>query len=115
MQICSINPRTGFYRDGCCRTGQDDRGMHTVCAVMTEEFLRYSRAMGNDLVTPRLEFDFPGLRAGDRWCLCVGRWMEALDAGCAPLVCLDATHVSVLEFVDREVLMAHAWNQETRD
>jgi uncharacterized protein (DUF2237 family) len=84
--------------------------MHTVCAVMTEEFLRYSRAMGNDLVTPRPDFDFAGLKAGNRWCVCLGRWLEALEAGCAPSVCLEATHVSVLEFVDLEILEAHAWD-----
>jgi uncharacterized protein (DUF2237 family) len=112
LQSCSMNPKTGFFRDGCCNTSGDDRGMHTVCAVMTEEFLRYSRAMGNDLITPRPEFDFPGLREGNRWCVCLGRWMEAREAGCAPPVFLEATHASVAEFVDRDVLMAHAWNPE---
>jgi len=111
LQPCSMNPKTGFYRDGCCHTGKEDRGMHTVCAVMTEEFLRFSRAMGNDLVSPRPEYDFPGLLAGNRWCLCMGRWLEALEAGCAPPVVLDATHASVVEFVDREVLLAHAWEE----
>jgi uncharacterized protein (DUF2237 family) len=115
LQPCSMNPKTGFFRDGCCNTSGDDRGMHTVCAVMTEEFLRYSRAMGNDLITPRPEFDFPGLKAGNRWCVCLGRWMEAREAGCAPPVVLDATHASVAEFVDRDVLMEHEWNPKTED
>ena len=82
--------------------------MHTVCAVMTDEFLRFSKAMGNDLITPRPEFDFPGLKAGQSWCVCLGRWVEALEAGCAPPVNLDATHASVAEFVDRDVLLAHS-------
>ena len=115
LQPCSMNPKTGFFRDGCCNTSGDDRGMHTVCAVMTEEFLRYSRAMGNDLITPRPEFDFPGLKAGNRWCVCLGRWMEAREAGCAPPVVLDATHASVAEFVDLDVLMEHEWNPKTED
>jgi uncharacterized protein (DUF2237 family) len=109
LESCSTHPMTGFFRDGCCNTNGDDRGMHTVCAVMTEDFLIYSRSMGNDLVTPRPQFSFPGLKAGDRWCVCLGRWLEALDAGFAPPVVLAATHVSVAEFVDREVLDAHAW------
>jgi uncharacterized protein len=112
LQVCSMNPKTGFFRDGCCHTSGEDRGMHTVCAVMTEEFLRFSRAMGNDLMTPRPEFDFPGLKAGQRWCVCLGRWQEALEAACAPPVVLEATHASVTEFVDREVLMAHAWEEK---
>jgi len=98
---------TGFYRDGYCRTGPGDTGLHTVCAVMTDRFLEFSRSRGNDLITPRPEWDFPGLRAGDHWCLCVGRWAEALEAGCAPPVVLEATHSSALEFVDLSDLMAH--------
>jgi len=99
---------TGFYRDGYCRTGPGDYGLHTVCAVMTEDFLRFSAAMGNDLSTPRPEMDFPGLKPGDRWCLCVQRWQEALEAGMAPQVVLEASHMSALEFVNREDLMAYA-------
>lgn len=99
---------TGFYRDGYCRTGPGDYGLHTVCAVMTEDFLRFSAAMGNDLSMPRPEMDFPGLRPGDRWCLCVQRWQEALEAGMAPQVVLEASHMSALEFVNREDLMAYA-------
>jgi uncharacterized protein (DUF2237 family) len=99
---------TGFYRDGYCRTGPEDRGLHTVCAVMTAEFLVFSRTVGNDLSTPRPEFNFPGLQPGDRWCLCVTRWAEAFKAGMAPQVVLEATHVHALEFVALEDLQAHA-------
>jgi len=108
LQSCSVDPLTGFYRDGCCRTGQDDLGLHTVCTQVTEEFLEFSRAVGNDLSTPNPMFDFPGLRPGDRWCLCAVRWKEALEAGLAPPVVLEATHISTLEFVDLEDLRAHA-------
>src|SRR5437867_3040811 len=98
ISCCCRAPMTGFYRDGYCRTGPDDRGMHTVCVVMTAEFLRFSQAQGNDLSTPQSEFGFPGLDEGDRWCLCVTRWKDALDAGCAPDVALEATHISALEW-----------------
>ena len=99
---------TGFFRDGYCRTGSSDRGMHTVCMVATDEFLAFSRAQGNDLSTPVPEYDFPGLSDGDRWCLCVTRWKDALEAGCAPQVVLEATHLSALEWVSLEDLRAHA-------
>lgn len=108
LEMCSVDPLTGFYRDGKCRTGSDDRGLHCVCAVMTDEFLKFSRAAGNDLMTPRPEFRFPGLKAGDHWCLCVLRWKEAFEAGCAPLVDLRATSVVALEFVDLADLKEHA-------
>lgn len=108
LRPCSLDPLTGFYRDGCCETGADDVGMHTVCAVMTAEFLRFSMRAGNDLSTPRPEFDFPGLRPGDHWCLCAPRWKEALDAGAAPPVVLDATHEEVLAIVPLAVLRDHA-------
>ena len=108
LQACCMNPRTGFFRDGYCRTGPDDIGLHTVCAVVTEEFLEFSRRRGNDLSTPRPEFDFPGLKDGDSWCLCVNRWAEALAAGKAPGVVLEATQLSALEFVSLEDLRAHA-------
>ena len=108
LECCCLEPRTGFYRDGYCRTGPGDRGLHTVCAVMTEEFLRFSTMVGNDLVTPMTEFGFPGLISGDRWCLCATRWQEAFEAGCAPPVVLAATHISALEFVSLEDLRAHA-------
>ncbi len=108
LQCCCTSPMTGFYRDGYCRTGPGDYGLHTVCAVMTEEFLKFSKAMGNDLSTPRPDMAFTGLQPGDRWCLCVERWKEAYDAGMAPPVVLEATHTSALEFVSRDELAEHA-------
>lgn len=106
---CSLDPVTGFYRNGCCETGPEDVGMHTVCAVMTDAFLTFSKAAGNDLSTPRPEFQFAGLKAGDRWCLCAPRWMEALEAGAAPRVVLDSTHEEVLAMTSLGVLKDHAW------
>ena len=108
LQPCGTDPMTGFYRDGCCNTGPEDLGSHTVCAVMTEEFLTFSRLAGNDLSTPHPEWGFPGLRADDRWCLCAGRWQEAADAGVAPPVVLEATHALALEFSSLDDLRAHA-------
>lgn len=108
LQSCSTDPMTGFYRDGCCRTGPEDVGLHTVCAVMTAEFLEFSKSRGNDLSTPRPEWGFPGLQAGDQWCLCALRWVEAFEAGCAPHIVLAATHASMLEHADLEVLKAYA-------
>lgn len=105
---CSIDPLTGFYRDGCCNTGEGDAGVHVVCAVMTAEFLAFTRSRGNDLTTPAPQFRFPGLCPGDRWCLCASRWREALEAGAAPPVVLSATHMSALEFVDLDDLLRHA-------
>jgi uncharacterized protein (DUF2237 family) len=105
---CSLDPLTGFYRNGCCETGPEDVGQHTVCAVMTDAFLKFSMSVGNDLSTPRPEYGFPGLTAGDRWCLCAPRWMEALDAGAAPLVVLEATHEEVLAIAPLGVLKDHA-------
>ncbi|MGA1399657.1 MAG: DUF2237 family protein [Phycisphaerales bacterium] len=99
LETCSRSPMTGYFRDGCCRTGEDDLGRHTVCAVMTDEFLTFSKSRGNDLVTPRPEWRFPGLKAGDRWCLCALRWREAYEAGCAPQVVLEATHERTLDVV----------------
>jgi uncharacterized protein len=99
---------TGFFRDGCCNTSDEDRGSHTVCAVMTAEFLVFSRSRGNDLSTPLPQHGFPGLKAGDRWCLCAARWREALDAGRAPLVVLTATHERALEVCKLEDLKRHA-------
>lgn len=115
LQPCSLNPLTGFYRDGCCNTGREDLGSHLVCAEMTDEFLRFSRERGNDLSTPRPEWNFPGLVAGDRWCLCVLRWKEALDAGKAPRVVLEATHAATLEFVTMADLQTHAVPQASND
>lgn len=108
LQACCFEPRTGFYRDGFCRTGPGDHGVHVVCAEVTEEFLAFSQRVGNDLSTPRPEYDFPGLQPGDRWCLCAGRWAEALEAGVAPPVVLESTHSSALEFIDLEDLKSHA-------
>jgi len=108
LGACCERPLTGFYRDGYCHTGPQDIGSHTVCAQMTAEFLAFSLGSGNDLSTPRPEFDFPGLRPGDRWCVCVARWREALEAGVAPPVLLSATHERALDVVSLGVLRAHA-------
>lgn len=105
---CSQDPKTGFYRSGCCETGPDDAGVHTVCAEVTEAFLEFSRSRGNDLSTPKPQFGFPGLDPGDRWCLCAARWLEAFEAGCAPRVDLEATHEKTLDIVPFESLKAHA-------
>ncbi len=109
LEPCSLDPLTGFYRDGCCETGAGDHGVHTVCAVMTAEFLAFSRAAGNDLSTPHPEWGFPGLVPGDRWCLCAPRWQEALEAGAAPQVVLAATHQQTLEWASLADLEAHAY------
>ena len=103
-----MDPITGFFRDGCCRSGADDLGLHLVCAQVTDDFLKFSKIRGNDLITPVPEFRFPGLKSGDRWCLCVLRWREALEAGVAPPVVLESTHISTLEFVDLADLQAHS-------
>ncbi len=108
LETCSMDPMTGFYRNGCCNTGREDEGMHLVCAEMTDDFLAFSKSRGNDLSTPIPEYDFPGLMDGDRWCLCVLRWKEAHEAGKAPKVNLRATHISTLEFVDLDVLREFA-------
>lgn len=106
---CGTDPMTGFYRDGCCRIGPSDIGLHVVCAVMTDAFLQFSRSRGNDLTTPNAAYEFPGLKAGDRWCLCAARWKEAYDAGKAPPVVLEATHMSALEFASVEELRQYAF------
>ena len=108
LQPCSLDPVTGFYRDGCCNTGYDDVGIHVVCARMTREFLAFSKKRGNDLSTPVPDAGFAGLKPGDRWCLCVGRWKEAFDAGVAPQVVLAATHEEALAVVPLEALKRHA-------
>jgi uncharacterized protein (DUF2237 family) len=105
---CSMEPLTGFFRTGLCDTCGEDTGMHTVCAQVSTDFLEFSAARGNDLSTPMPEFRFPGLQDGDFWCLCLGRWVEAFEAGCAPPIKLEATHASVLEYVDLDILKAHA-------
>ena len=108
LQPCSVAPLTGFFRNGCCDTGPQDRGVHTVCALMTAEFLALSKYLGNDLSTPRPEFGFAGLRPGDRWCLCASRFLQAHEEGAAPKVWLDATHLRTLDIVPLDVLQAHA-------
>ena len=108
LQTCSTDPLTGYYRDGCCTTGGDDRGVHVVCARVTAEFLEFSASVGNDLSTPRPEFSFAGLQPGDQWCLCASRWVEAHEAGVAPPVVLAATHVGALEWCRLEDLVANA-------
>lgn len=105
---CSNDPITGFFRDGACNTCAADEGSHTVCAVMTAEFLAYSKYVGNDLSTPRPEHHFPGLKPGDQWCLCAARFLQAADEGCAPLVYLEATHYRALEITPLAVLQSHA-------
>ncbi|MCZ4408234.1 DUF2237 domain-containing protein [Cryomorphaceae bacterium 1068] len=106
---CSTNPMTGFYRNGCCSTGNEDQGTHTVCCIMTLEFLRFTKAMGNDLSTPVPEFEFPGLKPGDHWCLCALRWQEAYRHGAAPKVILEATNEKTLEYVSMDELIEHAY------
>jgi uncharacterized protein len=108
LQACSSAPVTGFFRNGCCDTGPQDRGMHTVCARMTAEFLALSKYLGNDLSTPRPEFGFAGLKPGDHWCLCASRFLQAHDEGAAPKVRLAATHIRTLDVVPMDVLMANA-------
>jgi uncharacterized protein (DUF2237 family) len=108
LQPCSLAPLTGFYRDGCCNTGREDMGLHTVCVVMTAEFLAFSKARGNDLSTPIPEYGFGGLKPGDRWCLCAARWKEALDANAAPQVVLEATHAVTLQIVPLDELKKYA-------
>jgi len=109
LQPCGFDPLTGFFRDGCCNTSEEDFGRHTVCAVMTDAFLVFSAHRGNDLSTPRPEFRFPGLKAGDRWCVCAGRWREAADAGVAPPVVLESTHEKALEILALADLQYHAF------
>lgn len=108
LLACSYDPLTGYFRDGCCNTAEQDTGTHVICARVTAEFLSFSRARGNDLITPRPQWRFSGLRPGDRWCLCANRWKEALYAGVAPPVVLESTHQKALKFVDLEDLQRHA-------
>jgi len=109
LQPCSTQPVTGFYRDGCCNTGAEDLGLHTVCVVLTADFLLFSRSRGNDLSTPMPQYGFPGLQPGDRWCLCASRWKEAFDADVAPPVVLEATHAVTLRVVPLADLKRHAF------
>lgn len=115
LQMCSMDPVTGFYRDGCCNTGAGDDGVHVVCAEMTEDFLAFSKARGNDLSTPMPDYHFPGLNPGDRWCLCAQRWQEAFKAGMAPKVALTSTHMSALEFCDLKDMQDHATDDAPDD
>ena len=108
LELCSLAPMTGFFRDGCCNTAPEDVGSHTVCCVMTAEFLSFSKSRGNDLSTPLPDYGFPGLQPGDRWCLCAPRWQEALEAGRAPRVVLRATHQGALAFCTLEDLKRYA-------
>lgn len=108
LKTCSTEPLTGFFRDGCCNTSSEDRGVHTVCAEVTEDFLYFSKEAGNDLSTPRPEFGFNGLKPGDRWCLCAARWAEAAEAGKAPRVVLESTHERTLDIVPLALLQRHA-------
>ncbi|MFN3786613.1 MAG: DUF2237 family protein [Thiothrix sp.] len=108
LEVCSTKPLTGFFRDGACNTGKQDVGSHTVCAIMTQEFLEFSRSRGNDLITPLPEYGFPGLKPGDQWCLCAARWREALQAGKAPRVRILATHQDCLRILDLDDLKRHA-------
>tara|TARA_B100000902_G_C27214611_1_gene866281 strand:- start:130 stop:498 length:369 start_codon:yes stop_codon:yes gene_type:complete len=111
LQICCLDPMTGFFRDGLCRTVFEDRGTHTVCAIMTDEFLKFSASKGNDLMTPMPNFQFPGLKKGDKWCLCVKRWIEAEKAGKAPKIILESSHVKTLEYVSIDVLLKYSFNK----
>ncbi|WP_455209288.1 DUF2237 family protein [Kaarinaea lacus] len=108
LEICGADPVTGFYRDGCCNTGRDDAGSHTICVLVTQEFLEYSRFKGNDLSTPAPQFGFPGLQPGDSWCLCAARWLEACNQGMAPKVYLQRTHKKALETVPLKLLREFA-------
>lgn len=107
LESCGANPKTGFYRDGYCATGPDDAGVHVVCSVVTKEFLEFSKERGNDLITPMPQYDFKGLKPGDRWCLCASRWKEAFDHNVAPGVVLEATHAKALDFVNLSDLKKH--------
>lgn len=112
LEPCSMDPLTGFYRDGCCNTGPQDHGSHTVCVVTTAEFLAFSRYLGNDLTTPRPEYQFPGLKPGDRWCLCAARFLQAAQEFAAPKVILASTHQRALEVVPLELLQAHTLKED---
>lgn len=106
---CSTQPLTGFFRDGCCKSDEQDMGTHTVCAIVTKDFLAFSKLRGNDLSTPRPEYQFTGLQPGDKWCLCTTRWVEAYRSGCAPLVILEATNEKTLDFVSIDTLVKFAY------
>ena len=105
---CSFEPLTGFFRDGCCKTDEEDIGSHLVCAIVTQDFLQFSQSKGNDLITPRPEYQFPGLVAGDQWCLCLNRWLEAVQAECAPRIKLESTNIKALELVSLDFLKQYS-------
>jgi len=115
LKACCFEPKTGYYRDGYCKTGAEDIGTHVVCAIMTDEFLRFTRNRGNDLITPLPYFQFPGLKAGDKWCLCVSRWKEAFIEGLAPPVILEGTHAKALDYVSFESLLEHKYTPEQNE
>ena len=115
IELCSDTPLTGWFRDGCCNTDENDRGMHTVCAKVSDEFLNWLKEDGNDLITPHPEFGFPGLKAGDRWCVCALRWKEAFKAGCAPKVILEATHEKSLQYINIEDLIVNRYSANLED
>ena len=113
LQMCCTKPMTGYFRDGLCRTISEDRGTHTVCAIMTNDFLAFSALQGNDLITPMPYYEFPGLKEGDKWCLCASRWVEAEKAGKAPKVILEATHEKTLEYTTIDTLIKHAFRTKS--
>ena len=113
LQMCCTKPMTGYFRDGLCRTISEDRGTHTVCAIMTNDFLAFSALQGNDLITPMPYYEFPGLKEGDKWCLCASRWVEAEKAGKAPKVLLEATHEKTLEYTTIDKLIKHAFKTKS--
>ena len=112
LQSCCFEPKTGFYRDGFCKTGEEDHGTHVVCAIMTDEFLELTKSKGNDLCTPKPEWRFPGLKAGDKWCLCVLRWLEAEKVGKAPRIVLEATHEKALEYAELKVFKKYEFSEK---
>ena len=112
LKICSCEPMTGWYRDGFCKSDSSDIGQHSICCIMSEAFLNYSKAQGNDLITPQKEFGFPGLKDGDHWCICARRWKEAYEDGMAPLVCLESTERSTLKVIEIEILKEHAYHKK---
>jgi Uncharacterized protein conserved in bacteria len=113
LMTCSNNPKTGFFRDGCCNTDASDVGEHTVCIIATEEFLKFSKLVGNDLSTPIPQYDFKGVKPGDRWCLCASRWLEAYYNNCAPQILLEATNETLLEHVSMDVVISYAYREKT--
>jgi uncharacterized protein (DUF2237 family) len=110
LELCSQDPLTGFFRNGCCDTDNHDRGLHTVCVILTDEFLKFSLEVGNDLSTPRLEFDFPGLKPGQKWCLCANRWLEAYESGVAPPIITESTNIKTLDIIDFETIALYSLN-----